>query len=77
VPLINRRTGDTVRTLGALSAVGFAFVLAVVMGTALGYGFDRWLGTSPWLFLLGFFVGVAAGALSVYRTVSAVSRRQP
>ena len=72
---INRPSGETIRTLGALSAVGFAFVLAVVMGAALGYALDRWLGTSPWLFLLGFFVGVVAGVRSVFKTVSAVSRR--
>lgn len=72
---INRPSGETIRTLGALSAVGFAFVLAVVMGAALGYALDRWLGTSPWLFLLGFFVGLLAGVRSVFKTVSAVSRR--
>ena len=77
MPSINRSTGETIRTIGALSAVGFAFVLAVVMGAALGYGIDRWLGTSPWFFLLGFFVGVVAGVRSVFRTVSAVSRRKP
>jgi F0F1-type ATP synthase assembly protein I len=31
---------------------------------------DSWLGTSPWLFLLGFFLGLAAGILNVYRTAS-------
>jgi ATP synthase protein I len=72
----NRPTGETIRTIGALSAVGFAFVLAVVIGTALGYALDRWLGTSPWFFLVGFFSGMAAGARSVFRTVSAVSRRR-
>jgi ATP synthase protein I len=72
---INRPSGETIRTIGALSAVGFAFVLAVVMGAALGYALDRWLGTSPWLFLLGFFVGLLAGVRSVFKTVSAVSRR--
>ena len=77
MPPFNRPTGDTIRTVGALSAVGFAFVLAVVMGAALGYGIDRWLGTSPWFFLLGFFVGLVAGVRSVFRTVSAVSRRKP
>ena len=77
MPPFNRPTGDTIRTVGALSAVGFAFVLAVVMGAALGYGIDRWLGTSPWFFLLGFFVGLVAGVRSVFRTVTAVSRRKP
>jgi ATP synthase protein I len=76
VPFANRPSGETLRTIGALSAVGFAFVLAVVIGTALGYVIDRWFGTSPWFFLGGFVVGLIAGARSVFRTVAAVSRRQ-
>ena len=59
---------DTMRTLGALSTVGFSFVLAIVMGAAAGYYLDRWLGTSPWLFFLFFVLGLAAGILNVYRT---------
>jgi ATP synthase protein I len=61
---------DVVRTIGALSTVGLAFVLAVVIGAWFGRVLDSWLGTSPWLFMLGFFLGLAAGILNVYRTVS-------
>jgi ATP synthase protein I len=59
---------DTMRTLGALSTVGFSFVLAIVIGAAAGYYLDRWLGTGPWLFFLFFVLGLAAGILNVYRT---------
>ena len=59
---------DTMRTLGALSTVGFSFVLAVVLGAWLGWLLDKWFGTGPWLFFLFFFFGLAAGALNVYRT---------
>lgn len=58
---------STIKTIGALSTVGFSFVLAIVLGVAAGYYLDRWLGTSPWLFLLGFVFGLAAGVLNVYR----------
>ncbi|HSK11183.1 MAG TPA: AtpZ/AtpI family protein [Vicinamibacterales bacterium] len=61
-------------SLGALSAVGIAFVLAVVFGFLIGSALDRWLGTSP-LFMIGFFfLGLAAGILNVIRTASAVTR---
>jgi ATP synthase protein I len=63
-------TGRTIRNIGAMSAVGFMFVLAVVIGAGAGYLLDSWLGTSPWLFLLFFFFGVAAGILNVYRMAS-------
>jgi ATP synthase protein I len=59
---------ETVRTIGALSTVGFSFVLAVIIGAWFGWLLDKWLGTSPWLFLLFFFFGLAAGVLNVYRT---------
>jgi ATP synthase protein I len=62
------------RALGALSAVGIAFVLAVVIGFLAGYGLDSWLGTSPLFTLVFFFFGVAAGVLNVVRTASSVTR---
>ena len=58
---------DTVRTLGPLTSVGFSFVLAIAMGVGLGLLLDRWLGTSPWCFLIFFVIGVVAGILNVYR----------
>ena len=61
------RLGETVRSLGALSAVGLSFVLAIVFGAGGGYLLDRWLGTSPWGFLLGFVLGVAAGIRNVFK----------
>lgn len=63
-----RSLADSMRTLGALSTVGFSFVLAIVIGAGIGYFLDRWLGTTPWLFFLFFFLGLAAGILNVYRT---------
>ncbi len=61
-------------SLGALSAVGIAFVLAVLFGFLIGYFLDRWLGTSPLFIILFFFVGVAAGIVNVIRTANAVGR---
>jgi len=40
---------------------------ALLVGIAIGFGLDRWLGTWPWLFLLFFVLGSAAGVLNVYR----------
>jgi F0F1-type ATP synthase assembly protein I len=62
---------STLRTLGQLSTVGMSFVLALVMGFGGGYWLDTWLGTSPWLSFIGFFVGLAAGVLNVYRVMQA------
>jgi ATP synthase protein I len=59
--------GETVRSLGALSAVGLSFVLAIVLGAGGGYLLDGWLGTSPWGFLVGFVLGVVAGIRNVFK----------
>jgi F0F1-type ATP synthase assembly protein I len=59
---------DTMRTIGALSTVGISFVLAIVIGVAIGVVLDRWLGTGPWFFFIFLVLGFAAGVLNVYRT---------
>ena len=65
---------DTVRQIGALSTVGLSFVLAIVIGAWFGWLLDKWLGTSPWLFFLFFFFGLAAGVINVYRTVGRIMK---
>jgi ATP synthase protein I len=63
-------------SLGALSAVGIAFVLAVVFGFGIGYALDSWLGTSPVFIIVFFFIGLAAGIVNVLRTASSVTRNE-
>lgn len=40
---------------------------ALLVGVVAGLLLDRWLGTWPWLFLLMFVMGSAAGVLNVFR----------
>ena len=49
---------------------GVEVVSALVVGVGLGLMLDRWLGTWPWLFLVMFCLGAAAGVLNVYRLFS-------
>jgi ATP synthase protein I len=67
---MGRDRGQSLTSAGAMSAVGIAFVLAIVAGTAGGYLLDRWLGTAPWFFFLGFILGFAAGVVNVYRAAN-------
>lgn len=61
---------------GTGSGLGFAFrigielVSAVGVGVAIGLLLDYWLDTKPWLMVVFFILGSAAGFLNVYRTVS-------
>lgn len=46
-----------------------SFVLALVLGFGVGYWLDSTLDTKPWLSFIGFFFGLAAGILNVYRVM--------
>ena len=53
--------------LGLGLRIGVEMVSALGVGLAIGWGLDRWLGTKPWLMVVFFFLGAAAGILNVYR----------
>jgi ATP synthase protein I len=58
------------------SKLGIAFrlstelVAAVFVGGLIGWALDSWLGTSPFLLLVMFFLGVAAGFRNVIRAAA-------
>ncbi len=58
-----------IRQVGVLSGVGLALVASTVLGLGGGYYLDRWLGTSPWLTLVGLLLGIAAGFVNLFRAV--------
>jgi ATP synthase protein I len=51
------------------------FVAGIVVGGAIGWGFDALLGTSPWGLIVFFLLGFAAGILSVMRTAGMIAKR--
>ena len=51
------------------------FVAGVIVGAALGWGFDRLFGTSPWGLVVLLLLGFAAGLLSVIRSAGVVRPR--
>ena len=60
-------SATTLQLIGQLSTIGLSFVFAIFIGFGGGYWLDLKLGTKPWLTFLGFFLGLAAGVLNVYR----------
>jgi ATP synthase protein I len=46
---------------------GIEVVAGVGFGVLLGWGLDRWLGTTPLLLIVFFLLGAAAGVLNAYR----------
>ncbi len=47
--------------------LGVELVSSVLIGALGGYGLDRRLDSTPWLFLVGLIVGSAAGLLNTRR----------
>ena len=62
------------KSLGEVASIGMTMVAATVIGLGAGYYGDRWLGTSPWLTLLGLLFGIAAGFVNLFRSVKAAER---
>ena len=60
--------------------MGFAFklgtelVAAVAVGTIIGFILDTWFGTKPWLIIIFFFLGAAAGMLNVIRAANKMQK---
>ena len=65
---------DAWKALAELSTIGMTMVLATVIGLAGGYFLDRWLGTKPWLTLIGLGLGIAAGFVNLFRSVKTAER---
>lgn len=61
--------------LGVGMRVAVELVAGVVAGAFLGLMADRWLGTKPWLLILGFVLGCGAAFMNVYRVAQAEERR--
>ena len=58
---------------GEATKIASEFVAGVVVGAALGWFFDRWLGTSPFGLIVFLLLGFAAGVLNVLRTQGVVA----
>tara|TARA_Y100000590_G_scaffold338201_1_gene385374 strand:+ start:746 stop:1036 length:291 start_codon:yes stop_codon:yes gene_type:complete len=59
-------------SLGKALKIGTELVAAVVVGTILGFILDNWFDTRPWLTIIFFFMGVAAGFLNVIKSAKSM-----
>ena len=54
--------------MGLGFSIAAQLVAGVLIGGAMGYYFDRWLGSTPWLMVVFLVFGFAAGLMNVIRT---------
>ena len=64
----NKNSDKKTSLLGIAFKMSTELVAAVLVGSIIGFIFDTWFGTKPWLILTFFFVGVIAGILNVIRS---------
>jgi ATP synthase protein I len=62
------------RGIATYAQLGTTLFACVIVGLAAGYFADRWLGTQPWLLLLGLGFGIAAAAWNLYRVLVMMNR---
>ena len=60
--------------MGNAFKLGTELVAAVAVGTIIGFILDSWFGTKPWLIIIFFFLGTAAGILNVIRTANRMQK---
>ena len=56
--------------MGSAFKLGTELVASVAVGTIIGFILDNWFGTKPWLIIIFFFLGAAAGMLNVIRAAN-------
>ena len=60
--------------MGGALKLGTELVAAVAVGTIIGFILDSWFDTKPWLIIIFFFLGTAAGILNVIRTANRMQK---
>jgi ATP synthase protein I len=61
---------DRIRKWGQLAGIGPLLATAVVLGWYVGSKLDQWLGTAPWLMVLGVLLGTAGGFIELVRLLA-------
>ena len=62
--------------MGSAFRLGTELVAAVAVGTIIGFILDNWFDTKPWLIIIFFFLGTAAGILNVIKTANRMQKEE-
>ena len=62
--------------MGNAFKLGTELVAAVAVGTIIGFILDGWFDTKPWLIIIFFFLGAAAGLLNVIRVANRMQKEE-
>ena len=62
--------------MGNAFKLGTELVAAVAVGTIIGFILDSWFDTKPWLIIIFFFLGAAAGMLNVIKAANRMQKEE-
>ncbi|MBL6857504.1 MAG: AtpZ/AtpI family protein [Pelagibacteraceae bacterium] len=62
-------------SMGSAFKLSTELVSAVLVGTIIGFILDTWFGTKPWLIIVFFFLGSAAGILNVIKAAKKMQKK--
>ena len=61
--------------MGSAFKLGTELVAAVAVGTIIGFILDSWFDTKPWLIIIFFFLGAAAGMMNIVKTAKRIQEK--
>ncbi len=65
---------DQKSSFGKAFQLSTELVSAVLVATIIGFILDSWFDTKPWLIIIFFFIGVAAGIINVVRSAKKMQK---
>jgi len=65
---------DKKSSFGKAFQLSTELVSAVLVATIIGFILDNWFDTKPWLIIIFFFIGVAAGIINVIRSAKKMQK---
>ena len=72
----NLKNNDEKATfVGNAFKLGTELVAAVVVGTIIGFILDNWFDTKPWLIIIFFLFGSAAGIVNVIKAAKRMQKK--
>ena len=69
-PLFMDDKGSPLRKLGLYMSLVYTFPTAIILPALLGWWLDNKFGTKPWLVMIGFLLGLAAGFTYLFKSLS-------
>jgi F0F1-type ATP synthase assembly protein I len=60
---------ENLRRSGPVAVAGYTLIGAILVLGGVGYGIDRWRGTSPWFLLVGLVIGLLVGFYELAKTI--------